>query len=105
MSESRGGSMQNSRYSQERVHIGARLAPDAGATELGDGVGPGAGPGLRGVRDLAVDQGSAERKQHAEPPRVSRRLQLLRDWGHETGKEVLPGGAGAGGSAGVRARA
>src|SRR5690606_2057166 len=41
----------------------------------------------------------------AEAPRVCRRLQLLRDWGHETGKEVLPRGAGAGGSAGVRARA
>src|SRR5690606_16655318 len=41
----------------------------------------------------------------SEAPWVCRRLQLLRDWGHETGKEVLPGGAGAGGSAGVRARA
>src|SRR5690606_25848891 len=39
-----------------------------------------------------------------EPPRVCRRLQPLRDWGHETGKEVLPRGAGAGGSDGVRAR-
>src|SRR5690606_26336531 len=39
-----------------------------------------------------------------ESPRVCRRLQPLRDWGHETGKEVLPRGAGAGGSDGVRAR-
>src|SRR5690606_361832 len=39
-----------------------------------------------------------------ESPWVCRRLQPLRDWGHETGKEVLPRGAGAGGSDGVRAR-
>src|SRR5690606_1882273 len=39
-----------------------------------------------------------------ESPRVCWRLQLLRGWGHETGKEVLPRGAGAGGRAGVRAR-
>src|SRR5690606_37585732 len=44
------------------------------------------------------------RAQRYESPRVCRRLQPLRDWGHETGKEVLPRGAGAGGSDGVRAR-
>ena len=43
-------------------------------------------------------------RRYAESPRVCRRLQPLRDWGHETGKEVLPRGAGAGGSDGVRAR-
>src|SRR5690606_31001275 len=42
--------------------------------------------------------------QIGEAPWVCRRLQPLRDWGHETGKEVLPRGAGAGGSDGVRAR-
>src|SRR5260370_28550277 len=32
-----------------------------------------------------------------EPPRVSRRLQSLRGWGHGKSKQILTGGAGAGG--------
>src|SRR5690606_29319212 len=40
-----------------------------------------------------------------ESPRVCWRLHVSRHRGHGTGKEVLPRGAGAGGSAGVRARA
>src|SRR5690606_17808063 len=52
------------------------------------------GPGVQCIGEI----------QGIESPRVCRRLQPLRDWGHETGKEVLPRGAGAGGSDGVRAR-
>src|SRR5690606_23496794 len=39
-----------------------------------------------------------------EPPWVCRRLQPLRDWSHDESEKVLPRGAGAGGSDGVRAR-
>src|SRR5690606_5312838 len=38
-----------------------------------------------------------------ELPRDCRRLQLLRGWSHDQENEVLPGGAGAGSSDGVRA--
>src|SRR5690606_24955227 len=40
----------------------------------------------------------------SEPPWVCRRLQPLRDWSHDESEKVLPRGAGAGGSDGVRAR-
>ena len=39
-----------------------------------------------------------------EPPQVCRRLQLLRGWSHDQGREVFFRGAGTSGSAGVRAR-
>jgi hypothetical protein len=39
-----------------------------------------------------------------EPRRDCRRPHLLRGWGHEQGKEVLPGDAGAGRSVGAGAR-
>ena len=40
-----------------------------------------------------------------EPPRVCRRLQLLRGWGHEENRAVLPRGSGAGSAVGFRAHA
>src|SRR5690606_23591828 len=36
-----------------------------------------------------------------EPPRLSRRLQLLRGWSHEDDDEVLPGSPRASGSTGI----
>ena len=40
-----------------------------------------------------------------ESPRVCRRLQLLRGWGHEENRAVLPRGSGAGSAVGFRAHA
>ena len=39
-----------------------------------------------------------------EPPRVCRRLHLLRGWGHDTENQVFAGSPGAGGPDGLRAR-
>jgi hypothetical protein len=62
------------------VKRAARLAPEA----------------ARGTAlDNTNDSGSAE------PPRDSRRLHFLRGWSHEHDEEVLTGGQGAGGSAGL----
>ncbi|WP_370456334.1 IS4 family transposase [Salinisphaera sp. Q1T1-3] len=42
------------------------------------------------------------RRPRATPPRVRRRLQLLRDWSHETKQTICPGSARAGGANGIR---
>ena len=39
-----------------------------------------------------------------EPSRLSRRRQSLRGWGHDESESVFPGGPGAGGADGIRAR-
>ena len=46
-----------------------------------------------------------DRAKLAEPPRLSRRLQLLRGWSNDQTDEVFPGSAGAGGSDGANASA
>ena len=48
---------------------------------------------------------AAERAVASEPPRLSRRLQLLRGWSNDKADEVFPGSAGAGGSDGAHASA
>jgi hypothetical protein len=51
---------------------------------------------------LVTDSGT---HGHREPPRVFRRLQTLRGWGHDASEPVFTGSAGAGGADGGRARA